>query len=121
VVGVEISGAAVADARLNAKEAGLDNVDFLEEPAATYAAREGFESDDLVVADPPRAGLERPIVDALCRRPPKELRYVSCDPASLGRDVGRLREGGLELARLVLLDFFPNTHHLESVATFRRR
>lgn len=120
VVGVEISAAAVADARLNAKGAGLDNVEFFVEGAATYAAREGFDSVDLVVADPPRPGLERAVADALCRRPPRELRYVSCDPASLGRDAGRLREGGLELARLVLLDFFPNTHHLESVATFRR-
>ena len=121
VVGVEISAAAVADARLNARRAGIENVDFLEERAATYAAREGFESVDLVLADPPRPGLERAVVDSLCRRPPKELRYVSCDPASLGRDVGRLREGGLELVHLVLLDFFPNTHHLESVATFRLR
>ena len=121
VVGVEVSAAAVEDARLNAKGAGLDNIDFFAESAATYAARAGFDSVDLVVADPPRPGLERAVVDALCRRPPKEIRYVSCDPASLGRDAGRFREGGLELARLVLLDFFPNTHHLESVATFRRR
>ncbi len=121
VVGVEMSAAAVADARLNARRARMENVAFLEEPAATYAAREGFESVDLVLADPPRPGLERAVVGALCRRPPKELRYVSCDPASLGRDVGRLREGGFELVRLVLLDFFPNTHHLESVATFRLR
>jgi 23S rRNA (uracil1939-C5)-methyltransferase len=121
VVGVEVSAAAVADARLNAKGAGLDNIDFIAESAATYATREGFDSVDLVVADPPRPGLERAVVDALCRRPPREIRYVSCDPASLGRDAGRLREGGLELARLVLLDFFPNTHHVESVATFRRR
>ena len=121
VIGVESSAAAVADARLNVQQAGVPNVEFREEGAATYAEREGFQSVDLVVADPPRPGLERAVVDALCRQPPRELRYVSCDPASLGRDAGRLRQGGLELARLVLLDFFPNTHHLESVATFRLR
>ena len=121
VVGVEVSAPAVADARLNARRAGIANVAFRRETAAAYAARQGFPAVDLVVADPPRAGLERAVVAALCRQPPKELRYVSCDPASLGRDVGRLREGGLELVRLVLLDFFPNTHHIESVATLRPR
>ncbi len=121
VVGVEISPAAVADARVNASRAGITNITFREERSADFAAREGFEGVDLVVADPPRGGLERTVVETLCLQPPKELRYVSCDPASLGRDAGRLRRGGLELARLVLLDFFPNTHHIESVATFRPR
>jgi tRNA/tmRNA/rRNA uracil-C5-methylase (TrmA/RlmC/RlmD family) len=121
VVGVEVSPPAVADARANASRAGIANITFREETSADFAAREGFETVDLVVADPPRGGLERTVVDALCRQPPKELRYVSCDPASLGRDAGRLRREGLELARLVLLDFFPNTHHIESVATFRPR
>ena len=121
VVGVEVSPPAVADARANASRAGIANLTFREETSADFAAREGFEAVDLVVADPPRGGLERTVVDALCRQPPKELRYVSCDSASLGRDAGRLRREGLELARLVLLDFFPNTHHIESVATFRPR
>ena len=121
VVGVEISPPAVANARTNASRAGIANITFREESSADFAAREGFEGVDLVVADPPRGGLERGVVDALCDKPPKELRYISCDPASLGRDAGRLRRGGFELARLVLLDFFPNTHHIESVATFRSR
>ena len=121
VVGVEISPPAVADARANAQRAGITNISFREESSADFATGEGFEGVDLVVADPPRGGLERQVVDALCRHQPKELRYVSCDPASLGRDAGRLRGGGLELSRLVLLDFFPNTHHIESVATFRAR
>ncbi len=121
VVGVEISPTAIADARANASRAGIANIAFREESSADFAAREGFQGVDFVVADPPRGGLERTVVETLCRQPPKELRYVSCDPASLGRDAGRLRRGGLELARLVLLDFFPNTHHIESVATFRPR
>ena len=61
---------------------------------------------DLVVADPPRAGLDSPVVEALLRRPPREIRYVSCDPAALGRDAGRLVRGGLELRQLTLLDMF---------------
>ncbi len=120
VVGVEISSSAVADARANARRAGVANVFFRNEGAAHYASREGFESVDLVVADPPRGGLEGPVLEELCRRSPKEVRYVSCDPASLGRDAGRLQKGGLVLDRLVLLDLFPNTHHIESVATFRQ-
>ncbi|MFQ5792213.1 MAG: class I SAM-dependent RNA methyltransferase [Acidobacteriota bacterium] len=121
VDGVDASAPAIADARANAARAGADNIAFHCETAAEYAARNTFQSCDLVVADPPRGGLESAVREALCEVPPRELRYVSCDPAALGRDAGRLvTEGPMKLQRLVLLDFFPNTHHFETVATFKR-
>ncbi len=119
VVGVESSSQAVKDARANARRARLANVSFVCESAGHYVVRQGFEAVDLVVVDPPRGGLERPVVDGLSRQPPQELRYISCDPAAFGRDAGKLGRAGLELQSLVLLDLFPNTHHFETVATFR--
>ncbi len=69
--------------------------------------------------DPPRGGLERTVVEELAKHPPRLLKYVSCDPAAFGRDAGRLVRSGLELQQVVLLDLFPNTHHFETVATFK--
>lgn len=120
VTGVESSASAVADAWANASSARLDNVDFIESSAGDYAKKVGFEGVDMVVADPPRGGLDPWVVDAVRENPLQELRYISCDPPALGRDAGQLVRAGLSLERLVLLDLFPNTHHFETVAIFRR-
>jgi 23S rRNA (uracil1939-C5)-methyltransferase len=120
-VGVETSSAARLDAKVNARRAGVMNVDFVLSDARRYVTRMGLEGVELVVVDPPRGGLDRTVVEALKRHPPQTLCYVSCDPAALGRDVGRLSQGGFELERVALLDMFPNTAHFETVATFRPR
>ncbi len=120
VVGVESSHSAIIDARANLRHLGMDNVELHHSPAGDYACRPGLDGFDTVLADPPRGGLEAPVLEALEKQPPSELRYVSCDPAALGRDTGRLVRAGFQLERLVWLDLFPNTHHFESVATFSR-
>ena len=121
VVGVESSSPAILDGRANARRVGLGQVEFVESEAGDYAAHYGFQGVDTVIVDPPRGGLGALVVAALVEHPPRELRYVSCDPAALGRDAGRVARGGLLLQGLVLLDMFPNTHHFETVATFRSR
>jgi tRNA/tmRNA/rRNA uracil-C5-methylase (TrmA/RlmC/RlmD family) len=73
-----------------------------------------------VVLDPPRAGAKAPVIDALAALEPQQLIYVACDPVALGRDTGLLHERGYELTRLRAFDLFPNTHHVEAVATFIR-
>jgi 23S rRNA (uracil1939-C5)-methyltransferase len=120
VEGVESLAASLELAQENAQRAGLGNITFRNERAAEYAARTRFEPYDLVIVDPPRAGLEPEVVEALGKSPPRELRYVSCDPATLGRDLGRLTSFGLVLDRLALIDLFPNTHHVEAVAVLKR-
>jgi len=75
---------------------------------------------DVVVADPPRKGLGRAVIDRLVGIGPARLVYVACDPAALARDVGLLAEHGYRLARLRAFDAFPMTHHLEAVALFER-
>lgn len=73
---------------------------------------------DVVVADPPRRGLGRAVLDPLARARPSRLVYVACDPAALARDVALLAERGFRLERLRAFDAFPMTHHFETVALF---
>ncbi|HEU4808705.1 MAG TPA: TRAM domain-containing protein [Homoserinimonas sp.] len=73
-----------------------------------------------VVLDPPRSGAGRAVVDSLTALEPSQLVYVACDPVALARDLGLLQERGYELTRLRAFDLFPNTHHVEAVATLVR-
>ena len=75
---------------------------------------------DVVVADPPRRGLGRATVAALCARTPARVVYVACDPAALARDVALFATHGYDLADLRAFDAFPMTHHMECVALFQR-
>lgn len=75
---------------------------------------------DVVVADPPRKGLGRALVDALCARAPERVVHIACDPAALARDVALFAAQGYELAGLRAFDAFPMTHHLECVALLVR-
>ncbi len=76
---------------------------------------------DVVVADPPRRGLGRELVEALCGRAPDRVVHVACDPAALARDVALFDTGGYRLAELRAFDAFPMTHHFECVALLERR
>lgn len=75
----------------------------------------------IAIVDPPRAGLERPALDALLRLRPDVLAYVSCDPATLARDCKRLLSGGYTLQQVTPFDLFPQTYHIESIAIFTEK
>lgn len=75
----------------------------------------------LVVLDPPRAGLTAEIVKHLARISPERITYVSCDPPTLARDLAALQQAGYDLSELHLFDLFPQTFHMETVARLRRR
>lgn len=117
VVAVESGSSAVADLDCNASAAG----------AAVEIHRGSCESvldtldarPDFVLADPPRSGLNRFVVRHLLRMRPPRLAIVSCDPATLARDLAALAAGGFRLERLTLIDLFPQTAHLETVAHLR--
>jgi tRNA/tmRNA/rRNA uracil-C5-methylase (TrmA/RlmC/RlmD family) len=79
-----------------------------------------LDAPDVVVADPPRKGLGRALVDALADAGPRRIVHVACDPASLARDVALLAGRGYDLAGLRAFDAFPMTHHMECVALFTR-
>jgi 23S rRNA (uracil1939-C5)-methyltransferase len=124
VVGFELSAVAVADARTNARLNRRDNCRFVAGDLArtlrAALADPSFPRPEVVVADPPRAGLDSAVSDLLTRLAPRRLLLVSCHPATLARDLARL-SGAFEVETAQAFDFFPHTPHLEALATLRRR
>ena len=119
VIGVDSSESATRDLRSNAARAEL-SVRAVHAGVGDFLAGFG-ERPDLVIADPPRSGLGSGVVDQLLRLAPPDLRLVSCDPATLARDIKLLRAGGYSVDRIHLVDMFPQTYHIEAVAALRRR
>jgi 23S rRNA (uracil1939-C5)-methyltransferase len=122
-VGVEGDPALVAKARANAAANGIENaqfhVDNLFEPAKLGSWAEG--PYDLVLLDPPRAGAVA-IMERMAQWAPNRVVYISCHPGSLARDAGILTEAkGFQLVGAGVMDMFPHTTHVESVAVFERR
>ncbi|MBM6817379.1 23S rRNA (uracil(1939)-C(5))-methyltransferase RlmD [Olsenella uli] len=118
VSAVESYGPAVRDLRRNLETAGLDNVD----PIGGDAGREFPDTDaDVIVVDPPRAGLAADVVRRLSEQPARAIAYVSCDPATLARDLARFGEAGVfSPARVTPVDLFPQTYHVETVTLLER-
>jgi tRNA/tmRNA/rRNA uracil-C5-methylase (TrmA/RlmC/RlmD family) len=120
VTGVESDEAAVRDARYNLRDFPWARVRRGE--AEVVLSRGGLPPARLAVADPPRAGLGRPVIEYLSAAEAGTERfcYVSCDPATLARDIGLLLAGGWRLDALRAFDAFPMTHHVECVALMTR-
>jgi tRNA/tmRNA/rRNA uracil-C5-methylase (TrmA/RlmC/RlmD family) len=119
VIGVEAEGTAVRDARHNLREWPWARVHRGD--VAAVLRRGGLPPARLAVADPPRSGLAREVVEYLSAagNGAERLGYVSCDPATLARDIGLLAERGWALDDLRAFDAFPMTHHVECVAILR--
>ena len=117
VVGVEADDAAVRDARHNLREWPWARVH--KGDVASVLTRGGLPTARLAVADPPRSGLAREVIEYLSagQNGIDRLAYVSCDPATLARDIGLLTGRGWTLEGLRAFDAFPMTHHVECVAT----
>jgi 23S rRNA (uracil1939-C5)-methyltransferase len=86
-----------------------------------HGQRKGSPIPDLIVVDPPRAGLGKELAASLAQVGSREIVYVSCDPSTLGRDLSTLLQSGYHLRKLNMVDLFPQTFHLESVAVLERR
>lgn len=120
VVGFEVYGPAVADARANAKRLGFENVHFVAGDLTKTLTSPGLPRPDAVLADPPRAGLDEAVVTRLIDLSPARIVAVSCNPATLARDIARLSLA-YRLARVTPVDLFPHSHHVESVALLLRK
>ena len=119
VSSVESYGPAVRDLRRNLESARLDNVD----PIGGDAGLEFPDTDaDVIVVDPPRAGLAEDVVRKLSDQPARAIAYVSCDPATLARDLARFEEAGtFEAVSVTPVDLFPQTFHVENVTILKRK
>ena len=132
VIGVEISPEAIRCAKENAKINGISNASFTDGDASRVRAgnvtelrltEEGdilLPSPDAVIADPPRKGLDEALIHAILQAHPDRIVYVSCDPATLARDLSRLCENGYALARICPHDMFPMSVHCEVAVLLRR-
>ena len=114
VTAVESSPYAVRDARQNGD--GLRQLKVREWSVAPRAINDAVAAGDIVILDPPRAGLAKGVAEALIRRAPRRLVYVSCDAATFARDLKLLMAGGFMLGNLQVFDLFPMTEHVELVA-----
>ena len=117
VIGVEVIPQAVEDAKDNAKRNGIENAEFFcgdAGAAALELERKGIKAD-VVIVDPPRKGLNADTIEALARFAPRRIVYVSCDPATLARDVALLKERGYALKNAMAADLFPRCSHVESI------
>ncbi|PSL44501.1 23S rRNA m(5)U-1939 methyltransferase [Salsuginibacillus halophilus] len=123
VYGVDVVDPAIADATRNAKLNGLTNVDFAvgeaENVMPFWHAALGIQPD-VIVVDPPRKGCDEKLLDAMVKMQPKRIVYVSCNPATLARDMARLAEAGYKPKDVQPVDMFPQTVHVESVVALEK-
>ncbi len=123
VIGVELIDAAIEDAKKNAARNGIENARFFcadAGQAAKQLASEGIRPD-VIVVDPPRKGLSLDVIDAIAEMNPTRVVYVSCDPATLARDVKLLNERNYKLTHAQAVDLFPRCSHVESVVCLIRK
>ncbi|MDH3996904.1 MAG: methyltransferase domain-containing protein [Desulfobulbaceae bacterium] len=121
VLGIDTQNAAIRSAQRNAKQNGIHNCRFEKKqvPAAVDSLLAAGRSFETIILDPPRQGAAD-IVSLLPKMNPDQIIYISCNPATLARDLTALIPGGYQISRLVPVDMFPQTHHLESVTLLKR-
>ena len=121
VVGVESNAIATRFARRNLQQAKLENARIVTETVSEWItdATIGSARCDFVLLDPPRAGAESAVIKGILKLAPQQISYVSCDPATLARDLKKLIAGGYRIDSLAAFDMFPQTHHVETVVRLR--
>ena len=118
IIGVDISNAAIADAKRNCKLNGIDNCEFLCGDVKMFLSQFNIQPD-LLITDPPRVGMQRGVIDQILKLLPGRIIYISCNPSTLARDIALLKEV-YKLEEVQPIDLFPNTYHIESVARLER-
>lgn len=120
VVAVEANAAAARFARRNLQDADLSNASVITATVTDWFRSASLDEVDFVLLDPPRAGAESAVVNGILRLKASRVCYVSCDPATLARDLKKLVAGGYFVHSLNAFDLFPQTHHVETVVHLRR-
>jgi 23S rRNA (uracil1939-C5)-methyltransferase len=122
VWGVDVTPEAIADAIENARENEIENARFFAGDArlAIRPLTEQAGRPDVLVVDPPRAGLSKKVIRRMLECRPSRIVYISCNPTSLAPDSRQIVDGGFDLVKVRPVDMFPHTPHIESVALFER-
>ncbi|WP_416989084.1 23S rRNA (uracil(1939)-C(5))-methyltransferase RlmD [Alistipes dispar] len=123
VVGVEYVPEAIADARINSEVNGIANTVFYAGDMKAVLDDEFIAANgrpDVVILDPPRAGVDEPVIGVILRAAPQRIVYVSCNPATQARDLA-LMDGAYRVEAVQPVDMFPHTHHVENVVKLVRR
>ncbi|MGB9808767.1 MAG: class I SAM-dependent RNA methyltransferase, partial [Caldanaerobacter sp.] len=119
VFGIEIVEEAVISARENSKLNGLDNIEFLAGDVSKKL-KEINEKPDVVIVDPPRAGINLRTIEDISKLSPEKIIYVSCNPETFVRDLKLFNEKGYSVKKIKLIDMFPHTYHVESVGLLEK-
>lgn len=119
VYGVEIVPEAIEDAKINASLNNIQNAEFF--VGASEDVADSLPTPDVIVVDPPRKGCDEKLLETIIKVSPKRLVYVSCDPATLGRDIKYLTEKGYEVKRVRPVDMFPMSMHCETIALLSKK
>jgi 23S rRNA (uracil1939-C5)-methyltransferase len=119
LVAVEDSEIAIEFAEKNADIAKIENIEFEAEDVGDYLLGNEFGKVDFVLLDPPRTGIEKDALLRILEIKPALITYVSCDPATLARDLKIVTENGYEILSVEAFDLFPQTHHVETVAKMK--
>ena len=117
VTGVDYSKSNIEDANLNKKLNNITNIEFIENKVENVI--EDFKDIDMIIVDPPRSGLDQKTIENIKRLSPSNIVYVSCDPATLARDINLLKE--YEVVEVTPFNMFPRTYHVETVCILERR
>ncbi len=124
VIGVELNGDAVKDARINAKQNNVKNISFYQNDAGKFlvgmASEEG-KTVDVLLMDPPRSGSDEAFLSSIARMKPGKVVYISCNPQTLVRDLKYLTKQGYQVKKAVGVDMFPFTDSTEAVCLLERR
>ncbi len=122
VIGLELVEQAVEDARINSAINNIDNVQYFAGDIVKILNKEFFETHgkpDLVITDPPRAGMHERVVEALNRIGVPKIVYISCNPATQARDIGLMKDN-YKVIEIQPVDMFPHTHHIENVVLLKK-
>lgn len=123
VIGIEYVAEAIEDAKVNSGINGIRNTDFYAgdmKDILTPGFIAGHGKPDVIITDPPRAGMHRDVIDTILFAAPRRIVYVSCNPATQARDL-QLLDAGYRVARFRPVDMFPHTQHVENVVLLERR
>ena len=120
VIGVEANATAVRFARRNLQLAGVTNASVIVATVTDWFRSSAVGPIDFILLDPPRAGAESAVIKGILDLQPRAISYVSCDPATLARDLKKLLAGGYAVNSIVGFDLFPQTHHVETVVRLAR-